>query len=263
MCAAFFVASESDRMTLAAADNEAQLLRFGYTGSVENAKSSVEQDKVNILHEITENDDTEAVNLAISVLLEAGMSTPSLQVAARHGVTVKSAGIFRAASVVLGVGLWISEITWISDIRRKEYFGAGPLEIHDLIFNQGVLCSQIVIWIYIFISQTRDNRAFAARAVCRLMMVAFFFLLFISYAPWLPLDALVAQKAGAWFTSFCGFLVVMASQADVGGLGKVWRVFWGKNDRKTQNTRSGGPGYKGIIGKYIENTKNRRNYRKI
>eukprot|EP00929_Paragymnodinium_shiwhaense_P044723 TRINITY_DN22936_c0_g1_i1.p2 TRINITY_DN22936_c0_g1~~TRINITY_DN22936_c0_g1_i1.p2 ORF type:complete len:133 (-),score=8.45 TRINITY_DN22936_c0_g1_i1:819-1217(-) len=80
----YMIFQEIDRISTWQAQQEAVLLRRGYLGSIENAGCTVQRDAVLIRAEIGEA--VTAVDTAVDVLLEAGMSTRSLRQAKELGV---------------------------------------------------------------------------------------------------------------------------------------------------------------------------------
>merc|ERR1712107_20360 len=71
-------AAAVDRLWRIRAAEEATKLRHGYSGSLRDAQSSDPEDKRRILEELESSGVEQEVNEAVEVLLETGMSTPSL-----------------------------------------------------------------------------------------------------------------------------------------------------------------------------------------
>ena len=90
-------------------------LTKGYTGRLHDALSSNEEDRIAILSEIHDSGCSRAVDEAVRVLIQAGMSSPSLQLAASRGIDVESTGRCKAS---------VALFAW-------SYFLLGPL--HDLL----------------------------------------------------------------------------------------------------------------------------------
>ncbi|CAE7836194.1 unnamed protein product, partial [Symbiodinium necroappetens] len=88
MC--FFFLLETDRVSDQITRLEALQLCRGFEGSITQAACSEAADKARIFQEIGEK--TDAVDHAISVLLAAGMSSPTLTQVARAGIDIQSAG---------------------------------------------------------------------------------------------------------------------------------------------------------------------------
>merc|ERR1712048_1539612 len=99
----FFLFSESDRLHTKRVRREAVLLQERCMSIADAAPSSAE-DKKAILNEVAGKED--AVNMSISVLLDAGMSTCSLRDAVSRGVSVEGAGEMRRALGWMGFSLW-------------------------------------------------------------------------------------------------------------------------------------------------------------
>jgi len=101
LTAFFFIAREADRLWDLQAAKEADQLQKGYTGKLQDAASSVENDRLSILSEIRARHQEAAVEHAIGVLIDAGMSTPSLRSAASHGVNIHGAGWWSCGMVIM------------------------------------------------------------------------------------------------------------------------------------------------------------------
>jgi hypothetical protein len=75
---------------------------------MKDAGSSLPQDKAAILSEIQAHSQEEQVNEAVEVLILAGMSTPSLRLAAARGAgCIRGAGQWRSTAVAIPFAVWV------------------------------------------------------------------------------------------------------------------------------------------------------------
>lgn len=99
LAALFFAFREADRLSDEQADREAKQLQAGFTGRLQDARASQEQDRMYILEEIGRRGLEDDIEHAIRVLMTAGLSTPSLRAVAAMGVDVSRAGRWSIALV--------------------------------------------------------------------------------------------------------------------------------------------------------------------
>eukprot|EP00449_Zooxanthella_nutricula_P055113 CAMPEP_0198586692 /NCGR_PEP_ID=MMETSP1462-20131121/130920_1 /TAXON_ID=1333877 /ORGANISM="Brandtodinium nutriculum, Strain RCC3387" /LENGTH=104 /DNA_ID=CAMNT_0044318151 /DNA_START=45 /DNA_END=356 /DNA_ORIENTATION=+ len=78
-------------------------LGTGYT-SVTEAHATVPEDKARILADIGAN--VEDVDASIRVLIDSGMSTPTLRDVARRGIDLRGTATWRSSMIVTAFGPW-------------------------------------------------------------------------------------------------------------------------------------------------------------
>jgi len=152
----FFAAREADRWWDRVTRIEAGQLRRGYTGRLEDARSSVQADRQRILAEIQDTHQGAKVEEAISVLIRAGMSTPALRRAAAKGIDVSGAGRWSLAMVhgVCIVFVWHQLPHVLYDQSCGGYFRWVPV----------VMMLEGLLWAALFFRLTADQRGIAACA---------------------------------------------------------------------------------------------------
>lgn len=94
-------AAEFDRLHRLQGLEQAKQLRNGYSGSLKDAQASVEADRHAIMGELSTSGLEKDVDEAIQVLLESGMSTPTLRKASSRVGRLQEAGRFSVSMVVL------------------------------------------------------------------------------------------------------------------------------------------------------------------
>ena len=97
--AIFFCLMEVDRVSGRSTGSEAQQLQQGYEGSIQYAQCAKQSDATKIRQEI--DDQQDAVDFAIHVLLTAGMSTPALRYIAEAGVDIEFAAYSEITAAVI------------------------------------------------------------------------------------------------------------------------------------------------------------------
>jgi len=150
---------EKDRIRDAEAEYSHLQLRTGWTGNLADAGSSVPEDKESILRKIQECREEEAVNEAVEVLIDAGMSTPSLRLAAARVGHVHGAGEWRVSTVFMMVFMWIAHP--LSHILLDNSCGGALWWVPHIKVGQGLA------WIAIFKISHRDERGFVSRLAMR------------------------------------------------------------------------------------------------
>jgi hypothetical protein len=190
--------SEVYRLKRLQGARESQQLCKGYTGSLQDARSSVPSDKEAILSEIHRSGLEERVHIAVQVLLESGLSTPTLQAARCNTGMLYNAGYVNYPMVVLSLWCWFlfptSEFGWVmSEYKSVEEF--CPI-LEDLYCSDGRTstaeiryvcraCKPLLLtsvhmasasfmamigWCIIFARLPRDKRGFAAGAIVRVLL---------------------------------------------------------------------------------------------
>ena len=167
LMAAFFLVAEADRMWAARALIEADELTRGYTGQLQNAESSNEEDRRAILLEIDSSGCRYAVDEAVDVLIFAGMSSPSLQLAARMGVNVKSTGRCKRSVALIAWGHWFlgpaqDLLEMLEEDAARETFWAALITLLE-----GGVCLSVVFW------QTMDRRTFTSLVVLKVFFLVY------------------------------------------------------------------------------------------
>jgi len=157
--ALFFALREADRIWDRRASRDAALLRRDWTGRLQDAQASVEEDRARILDEIEAKGQRSKVENTIGVLIAAGMSTHDLRTAHALGVDISRAGRYSIALVYLDflfmVGKTVGHIImntgcegplyWASHLRISEgltlflvFLLRGP-EHRGLVASAGVV----------------------------------------------------------------------------------------------------------------------------
>lgn len=149
----FFLVAEVDRRRYIDSRCAARLLENGYTGSIQHARCSSDEDERNIREEIGNN--SEAVDCTINVLMDAGMSTPSLRSAHERGADMADAGFIEYAFVVFMFNLSVDGL-W----RMKS---DGRTSVDEAIILADMVLSGA--FLTYFASMTPDVRAFAFRVL--------------------------------------------------------------------------------------------------
>jgi len=161
---AFFVCREADRLWANQAEVEAAALRQGFTGRLQDAASSVAQDKATIFEAIQglEQD----VERAIEILIVAGMTTPSLRSSAASGVDISGAGSWSLGMVYGPFALFIFT-PLVHIVLQRSCCGelVGALDVACAVTSFQGLC-----WVLGFARLSPDKRGFAASFA---MLVAF------------------------------------------------------------------------------------------
>lgn len=185
MAASFFCLLELDRLRGESTVCEAQQLRQGYKGSIAHAECARLTDAVKIHQEI--DDQQDAVDYAIHVLLTAGMSTPALRYISRAGVDIEYAAYAEiTAAAVLLIPFELGSLT--NCILYLLYFG-GSWYIAVL---QGIAILCRLILLVIICRREADEQCFVLKLLTKfagmLMILAVFAVLL------------------AWWCPFCGNL---------------------------------------------------------
>lgn len=156
----FFMLNEVDRLRGLCLRQEGARLEQGYAG-VAYATSSCEQDKVRILSCL--GDRTGTVDECVGVLINAGMSTPALRVAAARGVDVRGAGETRLGVAWLGVSLWCAVTYSAGGVSRT---GA---HVAVVVFAGVTLVAHISRWAL----AEKDERAFVETAILKIWLFSY------------------------------------------------------------------------------------------
>eukprot|EP00928_Gymnodinium_smaydae_P033130 TRINITY_DN23819_c0_g1_i1.p1 TRINITY_DN23819_c0_g1~~TRINITY_DN23819_c0_g1_i1.p1 ORF type:complete len:649 (+),score=58.23 TRINITY_DN23819_c0_g1_i1:72-2018(+) len=195
------ILSEVDVLFGIAYNREAEQLRNSYTGKLQDAQSSKPEDKESIQAEISASGLADAVDDAIQILLDAGMSTPTLQLAVSRAGSLHRASHVPWMLICIAWSFWIfasldriftiCELHWLHTVVHEDcltcVFGEDrdkafcariisrcthPLEVPVVwIFSFGVLAA--VVWLVLFANLSLDKRGFAAKALGRGWLLGF------------------------------------------------------------------------------------------
>lgn len=158
----YFFCSEIDRRAAIEDEKEAEQLRNRFD-SVAAAECSCKRDEQTIKAEIC--GDVGDVDMAVSVLLSAGMSTPELRTAAELGASVHSAGHISATSVVVFAGFSvILQILFFSSVGEGKEF---EVMIWTLV-NLGTAISYARLF---YKRRQRDQQAFILASTGKFLIV--------------------------------------------------------------------------------------------
>mmetsp|Transcript_55254 Transcript_55254/g.140420 ORF Transcript_55254/g.140420 Transcript_55254/m.140420 type:complete len:624 (+) Transcript_55254:51-1922(+) len=191
---------EVDRLWCIRAQQEASQLLTGYTGRLRDAKSSKDEDKETILRELVTSGKENEVDSAIQVLLDSGVSTPSLRTAVAHAGKLKAAGYWSLSMVLVSWFGWAwAPLYGIADMaeRHWHFVEMGYCRSANLAFvcidpGQTSMCASLtnycrsplegpavplcllnllggLAWLFSFIALGRDKRGFAAAALIRIV----------------------------------------------------------------------------------------------
>ncbi|CAK9080238.1 unnamed protein product [Durusdinium trenchii] len=116
----YFLMAELDRVHSLQIEQEGRQLRRRYKGSIQFATCSQQTDQNHIWDEI--GGKVSDVDTAIHVLISAGVSSPSLRMAAKRGVKIEGAGHAEVAVafVVLGPLLFLCSVQLVGLLRSFE-----------------------------------------------------------------------------------------------------------------------------------------------
>jgi hypothetical protein len=168
-----FVLAEWDRRWDAEDERNRLQLQLGWTG-MKDAGSSLPQDKAAILSEIQAHSQEEQVNEAVEVLILAGMSTPSLRLAAARGAgCIRGAGQWRSTAVAIPFAVWV--LTPLSHIVLDISCGGALRWVPWLQAGQGLT------WIILFLLARTDQKGF----ISRVAFVLGNFPLFVIWTIWI------------------------------------------------------------------------------
>jgi len=162
----FFVAREVDRLWQLQASRELCQLKSGFTGRLQDARSSAETDREHILFEIRSRHQESAVEHAINVLISAGMSTPTLRFAASCGVDIGGAGWWSLAQVVIVVSAFIAHPLSHAILDHSCTGSMG--------FVPWVKFVEGVAWAMFFKTAGMDQRGFGAAVAVKLGVVPYY-----------------------------------------------------------------------------------------
>ena len=179
MAASFFFLLEIDRVSGEMTAVEARRLRKGYGGSIKYAECARQSDAVKILQEI--DDQQDAVDFAIHVLLTAGMSTPALRHIAEAGVDIEFAAYseITAAAILL---VPFSLLTIVNFVFHIKYF-QGDWAI--LILQGTSILGRLILVSIIYRSPT-DEQCFLLKLLTKFAAMLVFALALFIPAIWLP-----------------------------------------------------------------------------
>eukprot|EP00929_Paragymnodinium_shiwhaense_P026559 TRINITY_DN15785_c0_g2_i1.p1 TRINITY_DN15785_c0_g2~~TRINITY_DN15785_c0_g2_i1.p1 ORF type:complete len:494 (-),score=79.44 TRINITY_DN15785_c0_g2_i1:162-1643(-) len=154
LAALFFMVSEIDLVRMTQDAEESAMLRRGYSGTIADAACSVKSDADRIWTEI--GSQVVAVNQALHVLMEAGMSTPNLRRASKRGVDLWKAAVPTYSTPILGF-LGCSRALFTSVWRAMDFVNLALL----------------LVWLVVFLTSERDRRTFASTTWFKILTLAF------------------------------------------------------------------------------------------
>ena len=149
-----------DLVICAEARFEAQELSKNFSGDVRDAQCSDEGDSRAIRAEI--GDKLDDVNHTIKVLLEAGMSSPELQALSRIGIDLKHAGHINMSLTFLGWFWWCLLGLSFHEVRGDQ-----------ITKTQVFIVFSCFGWSALWLSCTKDRRAFASAAAGRIFAMIY------------------------------------------------------------------------------------------
>eukprot|EP00929_Paragymnodinium_shiwhaense_P026563 TRINITY_DN15785_c0_g3_i1.p1 TRINITY_DN15785_c0_g3~~TRINITY_DN15785_c0_g3_i1.p1 ORF type:complete len:572 (-),score=59.85 TRINITY_DN15785_c0_g3_i1:392-2107(-) len=154
--AVFFVISEIDLIRMMRDTEETVNLRRGYSGTIADAKCSVQSDVDRIWAEI--GSQVGAVDQALHVLMETGMSTPNLRRASERGV-----------------GLWKAAVPTYSTLILCFLVFPPPRALFTSVWRQMdfVNLALVLIWLTVFLTSEQDRRTFASTTWVKILTLAF------------------------------------------------------------------------------------------
>ncbi|CAJ1407690.1 unnamed protein product [Effrenium voratum] len=176
---AFFIAVfalpavEGDRLRAAEANRQAQLLRQGFTDTVRNATSSNPVDLNNILVEIEQSGQLNAVDETVKALQAMNLSTRELrQVTKRVGPLGNCSGWSRATFTCV-CGLLVFQFVQIKKYRIDEYGPRFPLmtppAISWVLLSAAAL--EAIVWPVMFCCLPVERKSFSARCCVFLLLL--------------------------------------------------------------------------------------------
>ncbi|CAK9080229.1 unnamed protein product [Durusdinium trenchii] len=168
---ALFVIAELDRAWSSHIEEEGELLRKRYSGSIRWATCSQPTDQQNIWDEI--GDKVDEVDHAIHVLITAGISSPSLRAAAKLGVDINHAGHAEAAVAFVALGpLLVLSACEMANIACCE-LPQTPLGWICFCLAVGGVLARLILLVMLF-SSPADKRLFILKVVTKLLTAAVF-----------------------------------------------------------------------------------------
>eukprot|EP00928_Gymnodinium_smaydae_P059146 TRINITY_DN4239_c0_g2_i1.p1 TRINITY_DN4239_c0_g2~~TRINITY_DN4239_c0_g2_i1.p1 ORF type:complete len:602 (+),score=63.19 TRINITY_DN4239_c0_g2_i1:62-1867(+) len=166
----YFFASELERVKAVRSDAEASQLQKNFQ-SVALAECSNPDDVVAIKAEIGQ--DMSEVDMSISVLMSAGMSTPDLRQAALLGASVDDAGYTSATGIVVSIGFWLlGNFLFFSVIDDKMWYLIPVYVFLKLL----ILLAYVTLF---YKRRRRDQRAFMFSASSK-MCIGGLMLMFVA-----------------------------------------------------------------------------------
>jgi len=173
MSVASICATTVDRVHAIRADDEARQLRQGYKGRLRDAKASKLEDKDAILGELAESGLEASVNEAIQVLLDSGVSTPTMRAATKRAGKLVKAGQWRLSVVTITLAMWVllGLLSFISCFVRNRYDASRAWAETWA----SMLCiAEAVAWLILFRFFELDRRSFSVRVLYRIFGIVFF-----------------------------------------------------------------------------------------
>lgn len=162
-CLVFPSAEVGRRQELQAILEKEALLR-GYTGNLRDAQSSLPSDKEAILAELHASGLEEEVDHAVEVLIESGMSTPTLRSASALAGSLPEAGYWNF------ITLCSCFLLESADLMVGLHDGRGRKEMLVTYGEFLLTC----LWLLVFVVISPDKRGFASSAMLRLALTCLF-----------------------------------------------------------------------------------------
>lgn len=168
-CIAFFLIAEMDRIRSDEIAKEGQQLRKHYEGTIRMAGCSQPSDMQNIWEEI--GDKVHKVDTAINVLISAGLSSPSLRLAAESGVNIKGAGHAEVAIPFVFLGPQL--VVGFSQVVILIMNGAHHSNWASVIL-EGIAVVARLVFMWLLCRRPADEICFMLKVLTKLVGAVFF-----------------------------------------------------------------------------------------
>ena len=179
MAASFFFLLEIDRVSGEMTAVEARRLRKGYGGSIKYAECARQSDAVKILQEI--DDQQDAVDFAIHVLLTAGMSTPALRHIAEAGVDIE----FAAYSEITAAAILLVPYQLLSAMHFAFHIISFQGDWPTLILQGISILGRFILLVMLFRNQ-EDEQCFLLKLLTKFTALLAILLVLCLILVWLP-----------------------------------------------------------------------------
>jgi len=185
--AAVTSAVEADRLFAEEKRVQTCELLKGFTGKVSDAQASIQQDADHILEEIMASGKLEEVELAVHVLISAGMSTPSLRAAAVEGANIVNAGSWSFGAVCFILMMWV-EHPAVHIIWERSCGGLWQVA-------PWIRIAQGLLWFALFVWLGPDQKGFAVSAGIKFAVAPYIAFWLI----WFGVTKLFPEMTMLWF----------------------------------------------------------------
>ena len=180
LCAAiFFFLLEIDRVSGESTVVEARQLRKGYAGSIQYAQCARQSDAAKIHREIEDQQD--AVDFAIHVLLTAGMSTPALRHIAEAGVDIE----FAAYSEITAAAILLVPYQLLSAMHFAFHIISFQGDWPTLILQGISILGRFILLVMLFRNQ-EDEQCFLLKLLTKFTALLAILLVLCLILVWLP-----------------------------------------------------------------------------